>query len=694
MGFAQLNLHDYYRSGENNIVKDFYMPCLSAAVQYDRAVGYFNSGALKLALRGISRLVRNKGRLRLVVSPALTAADLKAIEDGYATRQVIDDVIVRTVQDVLVELPTHQLELLRWLIANNYLDIRVATVMGQRPAIYHEKFGIFTDPDGLRVVFVGSSNETPSGLLANFESVEVFRSWYDDDVSRITRRVQNFDDLWEGRERGLEVTPFPDAARRVIIESGEARATLDAFDDDLALGNGQPHGQDTRPSLRDYQLDAVRAWLRNQGRGVLAMATGTGKTITALSIVDLLVRDFRRKEQALTIIIVVPYKHLVTQWNETALQFGFSPILCFESRQLWEGQAQAEVRAVQHGTSPHTILIVTTTTFISEPFQAVMKIATAHDALLVVDEVHNVGATSTRTLLSDDFTFRLGLSATPERVYDAEGTSALLAFFGGVVFEIDLAEAIRRAILVPYRYYVHRVFLTDDESDQYIQLTDQLTRLGGYHDNADPEDVAGDQVKRLLIRRARIVGSASNKVPVFLGLIQKEEDHRYTLVYCGDGKTDGDERLVHNVVAGLTQMHRSADSYTATTPLDTRDWLRKTFAAGDLEYLVAIRCLDEGIDIPETRRAYFLASSTNPRQFIQRRGRVLRRSNATGKRYAEIHDLLALLSPTAKSAGTGYAQSVILRELGRVREFAKLAQNGPQVIASLLDLPVAPGDVI
>jgi hypothetical protein len=492
VSFAELTLQDYYRSGENNLVTEFYMPCLGLAVQYDRAVGYFDSGSLKLALRGISKLLANNGTLRLIISPALTAADLTAIEEGYAARQMIDDVIVRTVQNVLTELPTQQLQLLRWLIVNGYLDIRVATVVGARPAIYHEKFGIFTDRDDLRIVFVGSSNETPSGLLANFESIEVFRSWHNDDVGRIRRRVKNFDDLWEGREKTLEIAAFPEAARRVVIESGEARAAFGAFDDVEENSQSPEVEQSQRPTLRDYQQDAVRAWLRNQGRGVFAMATGTGKTITALSLVDLLARDYSRKDRPLSVIIVVPYKHLVTQWNDTAVRFGFSPILCFESRSLWEARAQAKVRATQHGISSCTILIVTTTTFISEPFQAVVKAATAQDALLIVDEVHNAGSSTTRACLSEQFVFRLGLSATPERYYDVEGTLALLNYFGGVVFEIDLAEAIRKQILVPYRYYVHRVCLTDDESDQYVQLPDQITRAGGNQNIDDPGDATGD----------------------------------------------------------------------------------------------------------------------------------------------------------------------------------------------------------
>ena len=201
-------------------------------------------------------------------------------------------------------------------------------------------------------------------------------------------------------------------------------------------------------------------------------------------------------------------------------------------------------------------------------------------------------------------------------------------------------------------------------------------------------------MKRLLIRRARIISTA-NKLPMLIAKVKEDRPASHTLVYCGDGKTNrqDDERLVARVVSALRDEHKTADSYTAATSLDARDWLRIAFAAGDIEYLVAIRCLDEGVDIPETQRAYFMASSTNPRQFIQRRGRVLRRSDQTGKRFAEIHDFLALIHPRFAATGT-YAQSVILRELSRVRAFAQLAENGPQITNELLDLPVTPDFVL
>jgi superfamily II DNA or RNA helicase len=694
VGLTTLALDDHYRSGENDMVGQFYLPCLTHAVTYDRAVGYFSSGCLRLALRGIANLIRNGGKIRLVISPALTAADLKAIEEGYEERLIIDEVVLRTSHALLKELPKEQLGLLRWLIAQGYLDIKVATVKGTRPSIYHEKFGIFTDIEGSRVVFVGSSNETVSGLLGNFESIEVFRSWYSSETERISRRVKNFDNLWEGLERGLEITPFPDAALRVIIDSEDIRVTLEAFDVDQADGKAT-EARSERPSLRDYQSDAITAWVRNAGRGIIAMATGTGKTITALSLACKLLNKFKSEGRPLSVVIVVPYKHLVTQWRDVATRFDLTPILCFESRELWEERARAETRAVQDGTIDATILIVTSTTFMSAAFQAVCDIATSSDTLLVVDEVHNMGAARGLHALSERVTMRLGLSATPQRHYDPDGTDALLKYFGGVIFEIDLSEAIRRKILVPYRYFVHRVQLTSEESQTYIQLTKQITKIGVAREG-DPEDVTNDHLKRLLIRRARIVSSATNKLPLLLRLMKNEQDHRFTLVYCGDGKVDrgGDERLVNSVVARLLEAHRRADSYTASTDVDSREWLRETFAAGELEYLVAIRCLDEGIDIPEARRAYFLASSTNPRQFVQRRGRVLRRSDETGKRRAEIHDMLAILSPDVGEEESFYAQNAILRELPRIREFAQGAENGPQVLTELLDLPVTAAELL
>ncbi len=340
----------------------------------------------------------------------------------------------------------------------------------------------------------------------------------------------------------------------------------------------------------------------------------------------------------------------------------------------------------------HTSLLVaiaTNATFQTDGFQEIIARAPAH-TLLVADEVHNLGAPGLRACLPNQVRYRLGLSATPERWLDDEGTSALTGFFGSSVYEIDIEEAIRRRALTPYEYYPVAVELADDELEVYIDLTEQIARLVGDGTIDWSDDGANFPVKQLLIRRARLLATARNKLSALEEIMLPRSDSSYNLVYCGDGRVDdpvgGDEvRQVDAVVKLLgRKLGMSVNSYTAETPLEEREDLRARFGVGTLQALVAIRCLDEGVDIPETRNAFILASSSNPRQFIQRRGRVLRLSPDTGKKRSAIWDFVVTPAPDAvPSELRRIERRLVEGELRRVALFARAALNGPQALAEL-----------
>jgi DNA phosphorothioation system restriction enzyme len=700
---ADLGLEIRYRSNEHNLLEDFYLPCLREAEEYDRAVGFFSSYALSAAAAGLPPFIHRGGRMRLVASPELSPDDADAIAAGYRARDdVIEEALLRALDTANQPDPIKErLGFLAWLIAEKLLEIKIALVTADgQPGIYHEKIGIFKDADEDKVVFQGSANESLGGLVANFESVYVFRSWVEAERERTELLAADFDQLWQNRTRNLEVFDFPDAAKQELLRlrprNAPQRDPYEPPEDAPEIeAEKPPPAEPQLPAgltVRDYQRDAMRAWFKADGRGLLQMATGTGKTVVALATSERLYDAFRRRNEPLLAIVLCPLQHLVTQWAEAARDFGMRPVLCFQSRQRWFDDLAGLITDIGAGYSPFGIAIATNATFQSDDFQALLARAPAN-TMLIVDEVHNVGASKLRTLLPEHIRFRLGLSATPERWYDDEGTTALRDYFGDVVYELGLEQAIGLGALTPYDYYPEVVYLYGAELEDYLELTEKISRLATYEDAAFGSESENPALRALLVRRARILASASGKLPVLRRVVEPFRATTHNLFYCGDGRVEDDtgHEGIRQIDAVVRLLGRDAgmhvNSYTQENYLQERDVLRERFAAGSLQGLVAIRCLDEGVDIPETRRAFILASSTNPRQFIQRRGRILRLSPESGKTSASIHDFLVVPPPDAVEPSLMKAERrLVQRELTRVALFAKLARNGPQAMGQLEDL--------
>lgn len=686
---AALPLKSRYRTGEDDLVADFYLPCLRAAAEYDRAVGYFTSGALALAAPALPSFLANGGRMRLVASPRLTQEEVEAMAAGYERR---DELVARALRRELEtsELPDpvrDTLSCLSWLIAHERLDVRIALLADAgAPGVYHEKLGVFRDADGTRVAFQGSANETVGGLVNNFESVLVFSSTRPGDATAVDQLDRDFEALWHRRIPSLEIVDLPDAARRALIEL----YAPDRAERLVAAARRGPRRAQLPPELdlREYQRRAMAAWFGARGRGTLAMATGTGKTITALAIAVRLAEERARAGEGLAIVVLCPYQHLVVQWAREAERFGLDPLCCFRGRHTWEAELRTRLLELKGGAHGTLMAVATNATFASAPFAEVLA-DLPPASLLVADEMHNLGAPKLREALPEHLLFRLGLSATPERHHDTVGTAALARYFGDVVFELGLAEAIRMRALTPYRYHPVVVELDDDELEQYLELSQLIGRRMAIAGD-DPD--GDDQLMGLLIRRARLTASARAKIPRLVELLGAQPASTHSLVYCGDGRVtsdDGDDahdrRQVEAVVHALGQgLGMAVNRYTADVDVGRRDELRERFAAGELNALVAIRCLDEGVDIPETRQAWILASSTNPRQFVQRRGRVLRR--AAGKDVADVYDFIVVPPATEDEHVDPAERRLMARELERVMEFAGLARNGGEALAALRDL--------
>ena len=435
---------------------------------------------------------------------------------------------------------------------------------------------------------------------------------------------------------------------------------------------------------RDYQQDAVNAWLEN-GRGVLQMATGTGKTVTSLLAAA---EVAERLNGNLALVIAVPYQHLVDQWAADVRDYNASPVLAYESRANWQERLEGDVVEFNHGASDGFVVITTHTTFATPSFQRIIGRLRRQERMLIADEVHHMGAPHLQASLPESFQLRLGLSATPKRFFDDEGTEALFDYFGEVVFEYMLKEAIANGALCEYYYIPHVVELTDEEAEEYFQLSRKIARLiqrtGGGLSDADTQ--GNTQLKFALFERARLIGTAENKLVRLVELMQTEAV-RHTLVYCGDGTVEGSvssnaRRHVDAVLSTLrSNLGIRAERFTADESRSERQELLTRFDEGDVEALVAIRCLDEGVDVPATETAYMLASSSNPRQFVQRRGRILR--THSGKSHATIHDFIVVPPLNAYQFNGDHddiyptERNLVRKELERVNLFAEAALNHP-----------------
>jgi DNA phosphorothioation system restriction enzyme len=683
---SDLTLKQSYRSDEDNLVDDFYAVCLALSTRYDRAVGFYSSSALAVAAAGLHACLSGGGHMRLVASPHLSPQDIEDIEKGYRNRRAVEEqAVIAVLEGDFDDITCGRLGLLAWLIASDRLDVKIAVPRSARGnGIYHEKLGVFSDGKNY-VAFSGSPNESATALATNFECIDVFCSWKHEDAGRARTKCENFSKLWNDRTSSLAVYPFSEAARRSLLRYKPASQPVQ---DPAAHGRGKLESPDGCPrvpaeiSLRDYQVEAVDNWFAAKGRGVFKMATGSGKTITALATAARLHAEIGLQ----ALLVIAPYRHLVTQWSKECERFGLHPIRCYESRQIWQEKLQASLLDVQAGALPFVCAITTNATFTGVPFQDLLQYFPER-SLIIGDEVHNLGAQQLAQSLPPRIGLRLGLSATPERWFDEEGTDDIFAYFGQIIRpEFTLKDAVHSGALVPYKYYPVFVSLTEEEGEEYIELSRKLARaLAG----KKADGALSDAAQMLLFRRSRLIGSAANKIVRLREIMSDRLETDHTLFYCGDGSVEkevsGDmERHIEAVSAMLgADLGYRVAKYTADTSLLERADLTDQLDSGELQGLVAIRCLDEGVDIPSITTAFILASSTNPRQFIQRRGRVLRRY--PGKEMAEIFDFL-VVPPDSGLEDHGTERRLLRRELQRYAEFADLALNGGEVRGQLVEL--------
>ena len=702
MAFTDLNLLKHYKTYKHNIVKEFYTPVLQESVLYQRSVGFFSSTALIELTKGIAGIVKNGGKIQFIVSPYLSEEDVAAIQKGYEKKKIIEQALLREYKEPENYFQEERLNLLSHLIENGNLDIKVAfTPPNKSTGMYHEKVGIVTDAEGNKIVFTGSLNETINAFYNNYESIVVFTSW--EESRQYAEEMQNdFDALWNNEDTDLEIIEFPEVVKEKIKLNQKPKINYDIDEEEMVEESPVQKGVPRMPpgfDLRDYQKDAIEKWEENNYCGIFDMATGTGKTYTGLGAVTKLYEAKKR----LAIIIVCPYQHLVEQWVEDIELFNLLPTIGYSSskQKNWKKRLEDDILDFSIGVIDCFCFVTTNATYSSKFVCEQMKYL-GKDTLLLVDEAHNFGSLNLRNKLYPNIEYRLALSATLDRHGDEEGTDCLKTYFGEKCIQYDLKRAIKEGKLTPYYYYPVVVYLDEDEMEQYRDISYRVSKE--CHKDKHGNLKITDKGKRLLLQRARIVAGAKSKLVELKKLMQNYKNDTHILVYCGATRvqtfeydeSEHDEEGERQIVAVSkilgNELGMKVTHFTSNESAEEREVIKRRFASADpYQAIVAIKCLDEGVKIPSIKTAFILASTTNPKEYIQRRGRVLRL--ASNKPYAVIYDFVTLVRPLEEvnpySTDYNCERALAKRELARIKEFGEIALNSRDSDELINDLECA-----
>ncbi len=698
MSFRDLDLKTEYRSRLDDVIKDFYTPVLKESILYKRAVGFFSSSALVALSIGICGLIQNDGKIQVIASPRLQQEDIDAINDGIKRRDdVIKEALLRELKEPIGKFEEARLNLLSNLIAYDRLEIKIAFLEDNNSiGMFHEKLGLMYDAENNIIAFSGSMNESLNAFTTNYEAIDVFSSWTQDS-ERVLGKQLSFNAMWGDYEPSIRVMEFPEI-KAEILKKYKVTDQIDiSLDDEWINKSARKQVSDETHiigprvpesvGLRDYQKEAVCEWARHGYRGIFDMATGTGKTFTALAAAASL---FEAKKAKLAVIIICPYQHLVEQWRESIILFGMKPIVCYSDspQKNWRDRLRNSVTSFNLDVLDHFCMVSTNAMFSTDSIQKIVRDLRGN-VLLIVDEAHNFGADKLSGSLLPNAPYRLALSATIDRHGDEEGTRKLYDYFGEKCIEYTLEDAINNHKLTPYYYHPVLVSLNEEELEEYLEITNKIRKALDCDENGKP--IITEYAKMLLIKRARIVAGAKEKVFKLKDLMQQYKNDSHMLVYCGattlhdvdyqEDKPPVEEARQIDIVADLlgNELGMRISKFTSEEDIDERERLKADFAEGiHIQALVAIRCLDEGVDIPSIKTAFILASSTNPKEYVQRRGRVLR--NAPGKQFAVIYDFITM--PIALDTINQYdidtlesVKSLAVREISRMKDFSSIAEN-------------------
>ena len=701
-----------YKTGSEDEPLQFYLDALCNSKSFDLLLGYFSSSALNVLSLGFANFIYSKGKMRAVINNVLSEDDKKAISKGQE-RETFSTVYnfnnVKELKQSLDEYGRHFFECFAWLIANDRIEIKIIKPK-EGKGISHYKSGVFNDGENT-IGFKSSCNFTAYGLLENLEELDCFLSWENGRSNKFIRRQnQYFDEIFSEKADFVEYLNIDDVKAAIKNDFGDknihelliqekellskrdkifnkskiqksiksATEQINEFDK-IEKAPKFPYPEGPRP----YQIEAYNKWKENGKKGLFAMATGTGKTLTSLNC---LLNQYK-ENNSYKAIILVPTIALVNQWKDECRKFNFNNVITVSSQEKWP-QNISFLNSASNFIDVSFVIIVTYASFYRSNFQSHFR-NLPKETLLIADEAHNLGSNNiSKVLPKIHLNQRIGLSATPDRKFDDIGNKSIEDFFSDkppFVYSYTMEQAMQMGWLCKYKYYPHIVKLTDVELAEYVKKSKQLIK---YFDNQTKRYKDCKEVEILLLERKRIIHKAHNKLAVFKNILDEEFSERgnlkYTLVYVPEGvepnyddvddfiEDQDDIKLINEYTRAVSSIDNSVMVKQYTSNTSNRNEVIKGFQQGKIDVLTSMKCLDEGVDVPRSELAIFCASTGNPRQFIQRRGRVLR--NHPDKTFAVIHDLVVV--PNIDDESTfDMEKNMIKKELERVVDFSNLAIN-------------------
>ena len=703
-----------YNSDDQNIVLDFYIPCLKVSKKYDRTSGYFNASTMFYLTAGLSSFIQNEGKIRFIIGKEISEEDFAQIQLGYELKYVEDDLIKQfddwCIPIESIDLFWGRISNLSYLIQKGIVDIKVAF---RRKGIFHEKNGIFIDSKNNKISFQGSCNETIYGMMSdyNYESFDVNRSWIESDLIKIEKHIQLFEKLWQNQSLNTIVLDFPEILKEKLREICVTKKTI-TVDEEISLwncllqkknsslvneeidfNNTDDNLDNNTPiipaffngnkyELKPHQVKAIEAWKDNSFQGIFELCTGAGKTVTAIHAA---VRLFQHIGQKMLIIIAVPYINLAEQWCENLKQYNINPIKCYGGVNYWQSKLVNNYHLLLNNIINLISIVVVNKTLRTKEFQESLNgfIRDDIEILMIGDEVHN-HETDNNFKNLPHAKYKIGLSAT------ISGCHKILEYYGKTLIQYSISDAIEDEILTPYIYNPILVELSDEEIVEYISLTKKIQIQEAIKLNSKEYDET--LLNSLYGKRNNLLGNASNKISKVRDVLKDfKPGQSQFLIYCSstistdDSDISSEEReQINQATKLLNELNWKSSRYTSKESISARKNILESFKNRNLDALVAIRCLDEGVDIPAVDSAFILASTTNSKQFIQRRGRVLRRYE--GKIVSNIYDLIIHIPYSDDNERNNYGKILLENEFKRVYSFAKDSLNHLEIIDQLKNL--------
>ncbi|MEP6389019.1 MAG: DEAD/DEAH box helicase family protein [Halioglobus sp.] len=675
-------LEPIYFANEHDMDREVFVPILESASSIRCMSGYFTSGALSELAVSLSRFLAAKDKpLKFIISPNLEKDDLAALKAAQACGDNLFPLLFSNYELTEDNLRSRAVKSLAYLVATGRLLLKLGL---QRQGLFHTKCWIFETDMGA-ISIHGSVNATRSGLSINTEQIGLNKEWESEGDKRVVEKIrETFESIWNGEYEQVETLEVNDETMEYLSKVYEENGEVDdwsSYLNEKMLEEFGPIEKDSKksrlkiPTWLNYQSgeyahqgQAVDSWLE-QGKGILSVATGGGKTLTSLVAAS----KVSSREESLMIVVAVPTKALLNQWSEDIQAFSVMPLNTY-GRQKSEirRELKGQIRRLRLGVSHNEVIVLTHEALKSELIDILEKSSADIPLMLIGDEVHNLGSKGFRENAKDCFKYMLGLSATHIRQFDEEGTDFLTNYFGDVVYEFPLEKAIGTC-LVPYDYHVHRVQLEEEEQEKWSEITEKIRKLS-YAAELSDGNSEKERWKLLCLQRRRIVESAAGKVIRLAGILPAEKKNiRRTLFFCTDKNPEQLESLNDLLSRRGVNFHQVTAEETSSPKILSR--VITSFGSGELQVLTSKRVLDEGFNIPQTETAYFLASNTVRRQWVQRLGRVLRLSPGTGKEKAVVHDFVVIPQLDAGKVDPDL-KSLLRGEFERMSFFSKLSSNG------------------